>query len=136
MRSGYYDGELDRYYICDLMSRHINDHVNIIPERSKLKIYSRYTDEQYTYTLKIVISPKGNYIKIYCWRSTDFADAVITKPSYYNFLYSNIERMISDDWPELKLGRFIHTEFVKLAEYYSKYWNTDNYVFSQLPTKK
>jgi hypothetical protein len=82
----------------------------------------------------ILISPNGNWIYVNCIGESVFNDIKL-KSSYRNFLYSNIERIISDS-SELELGRFIHTEFAKLVKHHSEYRNIDDYVFGQLPTKK
>jgi hypothetical protein len=139
MRSGYYDGELDQYTFHDSgIVLYPSNYVYILQRDSELGIYSLYTSGRRSYKLEITIRQNNNNaIVIYCWNQSigDPVRYIITKLGYYNFLYSNIERIISDG-SELELGKFIHTEFVKLVEYYSEHGDTLNYVFGQPPTKK
>jgi hypothetical protein len=135
MRSGYYDGELDQYVISNSsMMCIVNDRVYISQRGLGLIIVSHRINGRRTYKMEIIISPNGNTTWI-DWDDGDDIYDVIMKPSYSNFIYNNIERIISDG-SELELGRFIHTEFVKLVEYDIEHGNTNDYVFGQLPTKK
>jgi hypothetical protein len=135
MRSGYYDGELDQYVISNSSMMYVvNDRVYISHRGLGLIIVSYRINGRRTYKTEIIISPNGNITWI-DWDDGDDIYDVITKPSYRNFIYNNIERIISDG-SELELGRFIHTEFVKLVEYDIEHGNTNDYVFGQLPTKK
>jgi hypothetical protein len=134
MRSGYYDGERDKYNFCNSITLIETNNCVYFDYHQDLIINARYKNANLYYNMGIHISPDGNRVFVCHSAMCEFQDIII-KSSYRNFIYSNIERIISDG-SELELGRFIHTEFVKLVEYYSEHGNTNDYVFGQPPTKK
>jgi hypothetical protein len=134
MRSGYYEAESDKYTICDVVLLMQKNNYVYFDHHSYLLINAYYKNANLYYNMGILISPDGNHLYVNHNVMCGYQD-IILKSSYRNFIYNNIERIISDG-SELELGRFIHTEFVKLVEHHSEYGNTDNYVFSQPPTKK
>jgi hypothetical protein len=125
MRTGYYEGKLDEYIIGNSFPIMPTYHcVNIFQcGLNLIKVSCRIYNRR-IYRIEIIISPNGNTTEIDYFNGYD-VHFVIMKPSYYNFLYSNIERIISDG-SELELGRFIHTEFVKLVKHHSEYGNIDD----------